>query len=203
MNDASRIVDDPTPSRHPSRCRGRLEFPVRLLRSAGHMKGLLRRTRCAAPPVAFVFLAATAGAGAAPVANIVPIFTIAKSENKNQVEYVVRVDDRCAPVGPAPVSAYWRMVENGPTRTEPILPHEEAAYGLASQTVVASGDGGGNARVVLRALPKRPIDVVTERGRDGTCRALAELPIAGTPAHLFNVYVHLRWDGVDYLLLQA
>jgi hypothetical protein len=26
---------------------------------------------------------------------------------------------------------------------------------------------------------------------------------AGTPVHLFNVYVHLKWDGVDYLLLQG
>jgi hypothetical protein len=166
------------------------------------MTGLMSRPRSAAPPIAFAFLAATAGANAAPIANI-PLFTIAKSENKNQVEYDVRVDDRCAPLGPAPVSAYWRMLESGPTRTEPILPREQPAYGLASQTVVASGDSGGNARLVLRALPKRPIDIVTVRGRDGTCRALAELPIAGTPAYLFNVYVHLRWDGVDYLLLQA
>jgi hypothetical protein len=38
-------------------------------------------------------------------------------------------------------------------------------------------------------------------GRD--VRALATASIAGAPAHLFNVYVHLKWDGVDYMLLQG
>ncbi len=44
---------------------------------------------------------------------LVPVFSIAKSENKNQVQYVVRLDAHCAPVGPAPVFAYWRMLEKG------------------------------------------------------------------------------------------
>ncbi len=141
-----------------------------------------------------------------PVASgkVVPVFSIAKSENKNQVQYVVRIDDRCAPVGQAPMSAYWRMLENGPTDTAPILSREVAAYGLASQAVVARDAGGGTVRVVLKALPGRPLTVVTSRGGDGgKCTALATTSIAGTPAHLFNVYVHLKWDGVDYLLLQG
>ena len=47
----------------------------------------------------------------------VALFSIAKSENRNQVQFVVRVDKRCAPVGTAPVSAYWRLLEKGPTQT--------------------------------------------------------------------------------------
>jgi hypothetical protein len=60
----------------------------------------------------------------APTGRVVPVFSIAKSENKNQVQYVVRLDDHCAPWGPEPLSAYWRMLEQGPTQTAPILPRE-------------------------------------------------------------------------------
>jgi hypothetical protein len=135
--------------------------------------------------------------------TLVPVFSIAKSENRNQVEYVVLVDDHCAPRGPTPVSAHWRMFERGPMATEPILPVEVAAYGLASESVIARDASGGQVRVVLRALTSRPLIVETSRGSDGACRALAHVSIAGAPANLFNVYVHLRWDGLDYLLLQG
>jgi hypothetical protein len=138
-----------------------------------------------------------------PGGTLVPIFSIAKSENKNQVQYVVRLDDHCAPLGPAPVSAYWRMLEKGPTQMAPILSREVRAYGLASQVVVATAGTGGQVRAVLKALPGRPLTIVTSRGSDGACHALATASIAGAPAHLFNVYVHLRWYGVDYLLLQG
>ncbi len=147
-------------------------------------------------------VAASAGS-TVPAGSSVAVFSIAKSENKNQVQYVIRVDDHCAPVGPAPVSAYWRMLEKGPAETAPILAREVRAYGLASQAVVAKDASGGQTRVVLTALPGRPLTIATSRASDGTCRALTTATIAGAPAHLFNVYVHLRWDGVDYLLLQG
>jgi hypothetical protein len=148
---------------------------------------------------------ATAARAEPPPAHdsVVPVFSIAKSENKNQVQYVVRLDDRCAPVGPAPVSAYWRMLETGPGATAPLLAREVRGYGLASQAVVASDANGGQVRAVLNSLPGRPLTIATSRGADGACRALATLTIAGEPAHLFNVYVHLRWYGVDYVLLQG
>ena len=135
--------------------------------------------------------------------TLAPAFSIAKSENKNQVQYVVRVDDHCAPLGPAPVSAYWRMLEAGPAQTAPILSREVRAYGLTSQVVVASGASGGQVSAVLNSLPSRPLTIATSRGADGRCHALVTASIAGRPAHLFNVYVHIRWYGVDYLLLQG
>jgi hypothetical protein len=49
----------------------------------------------------------------------------------------------------------------------------------------------------------RPLTIDTSRGSEGKCRALATVSIAGAPAHLLDVYVHLKWDGVDYLLLQG
>jgi Domain of unknown function (DUF4833) len=139
----------------------------------------------------------------APTGRVVPVFSIAKSENKNQVQYVVRLDDHCAPAGPAPLSAYWRMLEQGPTQNAPILPREVPAYGLASQVLVASDSSGGQVRAVLNALPGRPVTIATSRGSDGACRALATVSISGGYAYLFNVYVRLKWDGVDYLLVQG
>jgi hypothetical protein len=148
--------------------------------------------------------AAAARAQSPPRGGVaVPVFSIAKSENKNQVQYVVRVDEGCAPLGPAPMSAYWRMLENGASETEPILSREIPAYGLRSQEVIARDASGGQVRAVLNALPGRSLIVATSRGSDGVCRALATVSIAGAPAHLFNVYVHLMWLGVDYVLLQG
>jgi hypothetical protein len=144
-----------------------------------------------------------AGADAPAPGAPVPIFTIAKSENKNQVQYVIRLDDHCAPVGSAPLSGFWRMLEQGPSQTAPILPREVRAYDFASQTILRRDAAGGEVRAVLRALPGRPVTIVTSRGADGKCRAAATLSVSGTPAYLFNVYVQLKWDGVDYLLLRA
>lgn len=128
------------------------------------------------------------------------LFSISKSENKNQVQYAVRTNANCAPVSAAPVFAYWRMLEQGPTRVAPLLPREQDAYGIASQSV----DAKGRVRLVLRAVPTRPIVVETGRANDGSCRAVANMPIDGSPAYLFDVYLKLKWPStVEYLLLRG
>ena len=162
--------------------------------------------RAAIPWILIASLIATFGSASVPPVgggSTVPVFSIAKSENKNQVQYVVRVDDHCVPIAPAPMSAYWRMLEQGPTATAPLLPREAPAYGLASQEIIANNRQGGRVRAVLRALTARPLTVETSRGPDGKCLALATVTIAGTSAHLFNVYVLLKWNGVDSLLLRG
>jgi hypothetical protein len=149
-------------------------------------------------------LAILAGAPhAAFASSTVPLFTIAKSQNKNLVAYAIRVDDHCVPDGNAPVFAYWRMLEDGPSRTAPLLPREQAPYGLASQVVTARAGNGGRARIVLRALPNRPIDIETQRGADGACLAVPTATISGAPARLFNVYVRLWLFGVRYILIRG
>ncbi len=134
------------------------------------------------------------------------VFTIAKSENRNLVQYAVHVDAECAPTAGAPVYAYWRMLEQGPTRTAPLLAREGKAYGLASQQIVPPVTAGvaGAVRIALAAVPARPVLVETWRASDGACRAQATVSIAGAPAHLFNVYVRLKPPlSVEYLLLQG
>jgi hypothetical protein len=135
-----------------------------------------------------------------------PVFTITKSENRNFVQYVVRVDAQCAPVPGMPVYAYWRMLEQGPSSTAPLLAREVRAYGLASQQTVSPVTPGaaGAVRVVLAAVTDRPVLVETWRTSEGACRALPSTRIAAAPAHLSNVYVRLKsLFGVEYLLLQG
>lgn len=177
-------------------------------RGSGELTPFVMRLPCLAlvlAALATVSGAAAAADGGAPEAPrpAVPVFTISKSENRNVVQYAERLDALCAPAGPAPIFAYWRMAEVGPTQVAPILPREQKAYGLASQVVVQRTANGGAVRMVLAALPSRPVTVRSWRGDDGQCHAVADASIAGAPALLFDVYVRLKWDGVAYLLLEG
>jgi len=143
-------------------------------------------------------------AGATASTVDIPLFSISKSENKNQVQYAVHVDEHCAPVSDAPVSAYWNMRELGPTRTEPLLARELPAYGAASQAILERDADGGKIRIVLRAMPSRPIVVAVSRATGNTCQASAMVTIAGGPARLFDVYAKLLMPfGVEYLLVRG
>jgi hypothetical protein len=153
-----------------------------------------------------LFFCATAARADEPVPSsaVVPVFTISKSSNRNLVQYGVRVDAQCAPVGTPPLFAYWKMLEIGPGATAPLLEREMRAYGIGTERVLPAGGGAGQVRIVLKALPERTILVETSRRPGGGCLALATTTIAGTPAHLFDVYVRLNWlSEVDYLLLEG
>jgi hypothetical protein len=150
-----------------------------------------------------VIVGAPARADPAGAPRVLLLFSISKSENRNQVQYAVRVDDACQPTSGTPVFAYWRMFEKGPAVTEPLLAHEMDAYGVASQAPVRTPEGAG-VRLILRAVRSRPIVVEAFRNAAGECEAVATVSIQGTPAHLYNVYAKLRWPfGVEYLLLQG
>jgi hypothetical protein len=135
-----------------------------------------------------------AAEGAAPLrlpsAPVSSVFHIAKSENKNQVHYAVRVDARCRPEGPRPVYGYWRDFEDGPRVTSPLLSHEEPAYGLTAPRSIKLSEAGGEVRIGLRGFPDRPLLVMTFREGEG-CRARAFANIAGKPALLQSIYVEL------------
>lgn len=156
--------------------------------------------------VALLIMYAGTANAAEPAARgtVVPLFSIAKSQNRNQVQYAIRVDARCVPTSNAPVFSYWRMLEQGAARTAPMLPREDAAYGLATQRVTAQNDASGTVLIALKAVPDRSIVVKTSLGPRGTCQALSNMTIAGTPAHLFNVYVRLKsFFRVSYILLRG
>ena len=137
-------------------------------------------------------------------AHAIPLFTIAKSQNRNQVQYAIHVDDQCVPTQGSPIFAYWRMLELGPNQVAPLLSQEIRAYGIATQSSTARSSVGGKVRLALQAMPNRPILVETFQESSGACRAFATLAIGGKPAHLFEVYVKLNGPlGVDYLLLKG
>jgi len=129
-----------------------------------------------------------------------PIFAITKNQNRNFVQYAVRVDAHCTPTTTAPVFAYWRMIEKGPDRTESLLFLEQPAYGLSSQNLVTEGPDQGKILVKLRAFPSRPIVVDVHARPGGTCEAHATTPINGVAATLATIFVHVKWlVTVDYV----
>ena len=133
-----------------------------------------------------------------------PLFSISKTENRNYVQFAERLDASCAPLGSAPVHAYWRMLEHGPSVVEALLPQEQPAYGVASQTIRERGEGHGLVRVVLNALPAAPLLVESHRAANGACEASASTSIAGVDARLFNVHAVLRWPfGIAHLLVSG
>ena len=138
------------------------------------------------------------GAGAEGTSDLT-LFSISKSENRNQVVYVVRVDEACHPSGPAPVHAFWQNLEQGPTNTSPLLWIEQPAYGLASQQV----ETDGQVRIRLRPLPERPILVRTERNGDA-CVARAAATVSATPVTLYNIHAKLkRIFGIESVTLSG
>ena len=128
--------------------------------------------------------------------TISSVVFVSKSENKNQVHYGLHLTDACGFASAAPIYAYWKMLEKGANVTEPILPREQRAYGIARQEV--SGDV---VTLVLSGVPGRPIKIRVTRGEDGKCTATAETTIAGTFAKIFNVHIALGLLHVDHLLL--
>jgi hypothetical protein len=121
---------------------------------------------------------------------------IAKSTNRNEVHYAVRVDETCAPGGPRPVSPYWRMLERGPDVTEPLSDSEQRVLGVERQQVTPAG-----IHLVLRGLRERTLTIHTWRAPDGRCTSSVDTTVAGVTARVASVYVKQKFFGVDYVLL--
>lgn len=123
--------------------------------------------------------------GAFDTNDVATLFFIRKTENRNRVDYGLRVDATCLVSGDEPVLPYWRMLERGAGVTQPLRRFEHRAYGIASQRVDAS-----RARVVvqLRALGDRAI-TVTVRSTPSGCAASATVPMRGTASAIEDILV--------------
>lgn len=138
-----------------------------------------------------------------PAAPVFAIFRIDKSENRNQVYYGARVDEACRPQSSSPVYVYWRMRERGPNITEDLLSHEQQAYGIHSQKVVARSARGGEVRLQLRAWPDRPLKLELFRAAKG-CAARALIDIQRSPSVLESIYVDIGFlFSVNYAQLRG
>ncbi|XXF79267.1 DUF4833 domain-containing protein [Myxococcaceae bacterium GXIMD 01537] len=149
-----------------------------------------------APPLAL--------AGPAPAPRGVDsLFFIARSENRNQVHYALRVGEDCAPVGTSPVHAYWRMFEKGPTAVEGLLGLEEPVYGLGDEQRVTATPEGWRVRVYLRSASNRPIEVAVSR-EEGRCVTRAWTKVAGEEVLVDHIFVQNLWPfGIGEVSLHA
>src|SRR5262249_24077305 len=67
------------------------------------------------------------------------LFVIQRNKNTNEVQYELRVNDRCQ-IGTAyPVAAVWRLREVSPEQTEALSDLEQMIYGATNQQVTAHG----------------------------------------------------------------
>jgi hypothetical protein len=131
------------------------------------------------------------------------VFHIAKSENRNQVHYGIKVDEQCRPRGDKPVYGYWRDYEDGPKATSPLLDREQSAYGLTRPRKIELGEAGGKVHIGLRGFPDRKLEIQTFRGKS-SCRAWAMTLINRHAAVLGSIYVELGFlFSIDYVLLKG
>jgi len=127
--------------------------------------------------------AAGAASAAQPRTDPGSVFHIERNKNRNEVHYGIRLDPACEPDGAEPVYNYWLRLEDGPGITKPVTLFQQVGYGISEQSVTAQG-----VRVVLRAMPQRPITIRTSREGE-KCKADASIEIAGASARFDHAYV--------------
>jgi len=131
-------------------------------------------------------------------------FAIGKSDDGNQVQYGLRLDEQCRPVGKEPVVGYWREYDKGPAA--PLLPFswmDRLAYNVDHQAVYPRGPGGPAVEMTIRTASKRLIELHVTTGPGGTCRAEAHALLSGKPAVLQLIYVKLSGIFIDWVELRG
>ena len=96
--------------------------------------------------------------------NDVPtVFFINKSDDKNRVDYSIRLDDTCTPTSRRDaVFQYWREFENAPpVRTHGINMMERIAYGISDQYFVQHTPSRGTENHLRLPHLPRPITHTT------------------------------------------
>jgi hypothetical protein len=129
------------------------------------------------------------------------LFFISKSDDKNRVDYGMRLDTRCAPYRDEPVFPYWREFEPPPpVRTKPMNAFSKMGYGISVQKVLQRKASGGELAIRLKQVD-RTIYVTTSRGADGRCSALVRTKIGNVEhAELVSIFVKLSGPlSVSYI----
>jgi hypothetical protein len=131
-------------------------------------------------------------------------FYIAKSDDRNRVDYGIHLDEHCVPATDDAVFPYWREFENAPpVRVHTLGTFEYIAYGISRQQTVTKSPNGGIQVVKLRQFDKKPVRIITKKDADGRCSAQARTVINGKDSELTYVYIKLNKGGlfpsVDYV----
>ncbi len=122
--------------------------------------------------------------------DIRTLFAIDKSDDRNRVEYGIRLDKDCVPDGSEPVYAYWRQYERGPEVTDDLNFGDRTVYGIKDQHVGVQPGGGTRVVIRLRATSSRSIGIYVRKER-GVCVADSMTYISDTPARLSLIHVEL------------
>jgi hypothetical protein len=119
------------------------------------------------------------------------LFFISKSDDKNRVDYGIRLDAECRATGSDAVFAYWREFEPPPpVRTHALSFMDRLAYGISAQGPIKSSGKGGEHYLRLKRYP-RDIRISTQKGSGG-CEAVVRTTIAGVPsARLASIFAKL------------
>jgi hypothetical protein len=127
-------------------------------------------------------------------------FFISKSDDKNRVDYAIRLDANCAPVGDDAVFPYWRVFENAPPiRIKGLSFMDKIPYGIAEQRVVSRTASGGEYSLRLKQFD-RLIVITTKKDANGGCSAVSRTPINGAMSQLVSVFAKLAgFASVDYI----
>lgn len=135
--------------------------------------------------------------------DIRTLFAIGKNTNRNEVQYGIRLDGECVPIGNEPVYAYWRDYEKGPEVTDDLSMLDRSVYGIRNQKVLARTVTESKILMSLKATPDRGIAVFI-RKRDGKCVAESIATINGGAAMLERVFVHVAgFMSVDWIELRG
>lgn len=133
--------------------------------------------------------------------DIQTVFYIAKSNDKDRVDYGMRLDQYCAPIGDNAIFPYWRELQHAPpVRSHKISFLQYAAYGFSEQRVLSKSHTGGKYLVQLKQVD-RPILVVTKQDADGHCMATAYSRVQGVKSARLD-YIFAKVAGlmsVDYV----
>jgi Domain of unknown function (DUF4833) len=113
------------------------------------------------------------------------LFFIQRSKNKNEVHYRLNVDENCKIVGNEPVTAIWKMLEEGPNETKSLSAFDRKAYSIEKQEVV-----GNWVQFNLKAIEERLIKATTTYDpKTNKCSPIVQVKINGKWSVLNYIYV--------------
>lgn len=133
------------------------------------------------------------------------VFHIAKSDDRNRVDYGIHLDEQCQPRGANPIYAYWHRFEPGQATYGALNAFDTRVYGIASQRVHTRSERGTWTEMRINALSDLRILVLTQRTAEG-CIARARIPVNSRPVFVDRVFVqlsgpfsveHVEFHGVD------
>jgi hypothetical protein len=132
--------------------------------------------------------------------DVATVFFISKSDDNNRVDYGIRLDADCIPVGNSAVFGYWREFEHAPpVRITSWSFLDKIPYGFSDQGLVSRTPTGADYFVRLKQFD-RTIAIATKKEADGTCSATPRAKIGGAVAQLVFVYAKLAGPfSVSYI----